>query len=69
MKRAAQSLEYITGESMTMNDLLELTDLIANAVKTAKLSKPQGKPLGSSRPARIRGVGMSVAQLIRDGRR
>ena len=54
---------------MTMNDLLELTDLIANAVKTAKLSKPQGKPLGSSRPARIRGVGMSVAQLIRDGRR
>ena len=48
---------------------VDLTDLIANAVKTAKLSKPQGKPLGSNRPVTVRGTGPSIARLIREGRR
>ena len=48
---------------------VDLTDLIANAVKTAKLSKPQGKPLGSSRPVTVRGTGPSIVKIIREGRR
>ena len=48
---------------------VDLTDLIANAVKTAKLFKPQGKPLGSSRPVTVRGTGPSIVELIREGRR
>lgn len=79
-------LERITGQSVTINDLLErvpevepandtvplesvdLTDLIANAVKTAELSKPQGKPLGSSRQVTVRCTDPSIVELIREGR-
>ena len=66
-------LEHVS-EVEPANDIaplesVDLTDLIANAVKTAKLSKPQGKPLGSSRPVTVRGTGPSIVELIREGRR
>jgi hypothetical protein len=78
------ALERITGETITINDLLEITDvvetsktletpnlamLVANAVKEAKPAKTSGKPSGSSQPIRIHGVGPSVVEIIRDGRR
>ncbi len=82
------ALKRITGETVTINDLLEVSPekpsiktsfeslqtpnfaaLIANALKTAKPTKTTGKPKGSSQPVQIRGVGPSVVDIIRDGRR
>jgi hypothetical protein len=77
------ALERITGETVTINDLLEITGvetsktletpdlamLVANAAKVAKPAKTIGKPSGSSQPVRIRGVGPSVVEIIREGRR
>ena len=48
---------------------VDLTDLIAAAVKDAKSSKPQGKPLGSRHPVTVRGHGPTIVELIREGRR
>jgi hypothetical protein len=81
------ALERITGKTVTINDLLEIspespsnsnpaslqppnfTALVANAARTAKSSKTTGKPKGSSQPVQIRGVGLSVVEIIREGRR
>ncbi len=81
------ALERITGETVTINDLLEVSPekpsktnlespqtpnfaaLVANAAKTAKPSKTTGKPKGSSQSVQIRGVGPSLLDIIRDGRR
>jgi hypothetical protein len=82
------ALERITGETVTINDLLEITPdepgdtletssptlpdlatLTANAVKTAKTTPRKGKPQGSSKPITVRGPGVSVADIIREGRR
>jgi hypothetical protein len=81
------ALERITGETITINDLLEISPenpsktiqalpqapsfalLVANAARTAKPTKTTGKPKGSSQPVQIRGVGPSVVDIIRDGRR
>jgi hypothetical protein len=52
--------------SLEEPDLLALT---ARAAKAAKVSVATGKPKGSSQPATIRGVGPSVVEIIRDGRR
>ena len=50
-------------------EVLDLTDLIAASAKTVKLSKPQGKPMGSSHPVTVRGPGPTIVELIREGRR
>lgn len=95
------ALERITGETVTINDLLEITPdepgdllarhqhltglgrtletpsppmsdlaaLTANAVKMAKTTVRNGKPQGSSKPITVRGPGVSVADIIREGRR
>jgi hypothetical protein len=82
------ALERITGETITINDLLEISPenpsvktnqesletpnfaaLVANAARTAKPTKTTGKPKGSSQPVQIRGIGPSVLDIIRDGRR
>jgi hypothetical protein len=47
----------------------DLVALTAKAAKAAKVSVATGKPKGSSQPVTIRGVGPSVVEIIRDGRR
>ena len=60
--------EVEAGEAVPLEPV-DLTDLIAVAVKKVKLFKPQGKPLGSSHPVTVRGPGPTIVELIREGRR
>ena len=74
------ALEKITGQPVTINDLLETTPseitkepnlvvLVKNAAKAVKKVTIKGKPIGSSQSVQIRGTGSSIVEIIREGRR
>jgi hypothetical protein len=91
LEQLIPAIYELTGETVTPNDLLEITDpdianhapeetrdldkkalnaLFSTAAKKLKARPAEtGTPEGSSNPAKVRGTGPSLIEIMREGRR